>query len=153
MSDWTGRWFDMCDLVATWSKDRSRQFGAVIVDERQTMVAMGWNGFPRGINDDVDERHERPDKYLWTEHAERNAIFNAASNGVKTAGCTMYVRWYPCAQCARAIIQAGISKIVCTEPDWEDATYGEEFKITREMFAEADSIEVEMGSYHSPKRK
>ena len=142
--NWMMRWFNMCDLVATWSKDRSRQVGAVIVDDRQTLVSMGWNGFPRGGNDLVEERHDRPAKYLWTEHAERNAIYNAASNGVKTAGCTMYIKWYPCADCARAIIQSGIKKLICTEPDWDDETYGADFKVSREMFSECHSIEVDI---------
>jgi dCMP deaminase len=97
-------------------------------------VAHGWNGFPRGVDDDVDERHERPAKYLWTEHAERNAIYNAAAIGAATAGCTMYLPWYPCTGCARAIIQSGISEVVCVEPDWGDSTYATEFAVTKEMF-------------------
>lgn len=133
---WDKRWMDMAKLVASWSKDRSRTCGAVIVDERNVLVSVGWNGFPRGINDEVDARHERPVKYLWTEHAERNAIFNAAANGHKIAGCTMYLPWYPCADCARAIIQSGIKEIVGTEPDWNDRKYAADFKVVLEMLTE-----------------
>ena len=78
---WDLRWMSVASLVATWSKDRSRKCGAVIVDSRNVLVSLGWNGFPRGVADSPDYRHERPEKYLWTEHAERNAIYNAAANG------------------------------------------------------------------------
>jgi len=79
---------------------------------------MGYNGMPRGIDDDVDERHERPTKYLWFEHAERNAIYNAASNGTALEGCTMYINSLPpCCDCARAIIQSGIIEVVVNSFD------------------------------------
>jgi len=138
---WNIRWMDMCKLISTWSKDRSRQTGAVIVDERNVLVSIGWNGFPRNINDYLHERHERPAKYKWTEHAERNAIYNAAANGHPTKNCTMYLPWYPCADCARAIIQSGITKIVCVEPDWNDHIWAENFKVVKEMLDESE-IEV-----------
>lgn len=134
---WNTRWMDMAKLVATWSKDRSRTCGAVIVDDRNVLVSLGWNGFPRGIEDDWDSRHDRPAKYKWTEHAERNAIFNAAANGYATRGCTMYISWYPCADCARAIIQSGISTLVCTEPDWDDKVWAGDFTVVKEMLEEA----------------
>jgi len=101
------------------------------------VLATGWNGFPRGIDDDRDERHERPAKYKWTEHAERNAIYNAAANGTALRGATMVMPWYPCADCARAIIQSGIIGLVCVEPDWSDAIWADDFSIVREMLDEA----------------
>jgi dCMP deaminase len=134
---WDTRWMDMARLVATWSKDRSRQTGSVIVDDRNVLVAVGWNGFPRGLRDDLDERHSRPAKYQWTEHAERNAIYNAASKGIPTLGCRMYLPWYPCADCARAIIQAGISEIIAVNPDWNDPKWASDFAMVREMLSEA----------------
>ena len=135
---WDSRWMDMAKLVASWSKDRSRTCGAVIVDDRNVLVSIGWNGFPRGINDDIDSRHERPAKYKWTEHAERNAIYNAAANGHPTRGCTMFLPWYPCADCARAIIQSGISAIICTEPDWSDHIWAADFSVVKEMLEESE---------------
>ena len=137
---WDSRWMDMARLVGSWSKDRSRKCGAVIVDSRNVLVSIGWNGFPRGINDDVDARHERPVKYKWAEHAERNSIFNAAANGHHTLGCTMYLPWYPCADCARAIIQAGIAEVVCIEPDWNDPVWAADFAVVREMFKESHVV-------------
>jgi len=135
---WDTRWMSVAKLVSEWSKDRSRKCGAVIVDSRNVLVSLGWNGFPRGVNDDCDERHTRPAKYLWTEHAERNAIYNASANGHPTKGCTMYLPWYPCADCARAIIQSGITEIVGIEPDWNDLTYSADFAVVREMLIESD---------------
>lgn len=135
MNGWDLRWMEMAKLVASWSKDRSRKVGAVIVDDRNTVLALGWNGFPRGINDTIEARHERPDKYDWTEHAERNAIYNAAATGTKIAGATIYLPWFPCVPCARAIIQSGIDKVVCYEPDWADPAF--DFKRSEQMLEEA----------------
>ena len=123
-SDWNKRWLDMCHLISTWSKDRSSKFGCVIVDDRQSVVSLGWNGFPRGINDDIESRHERPEKYLWTEHAERNAIYNAASLGRSLRNCTLYVSGVPCADCARSIIQSGIIRVIMVDkfiPTYQDS--------------------------------
>ena len=78
---WKTRWMDLTIFISQWSKDRSRKCGAIIVDDRNVLISIGWNGFPRGINDDIDARHARPAKYQWTEHAERNAIYNAAAAG------------------------------------------------------------------------
>jgi len=138
MSDWGRRWMSLAQHVAQWSKDRSRKVGCVIVDDRQVLVSVGWNGFPRGINDDIDCRHDRPEKYKWTEHAERNAIFNAAAKGVSTFGCTIYLPWFPCSDCARGIIQAGISDVVCVRPDPKESRWGEDMELTRLMLLEAD---------------
>lgn len=148
---WDDRWLDMARLVASWSKDRSRQVGAVIVNDRNVVVSMGWNGFPRSINDDIECRHQRPDKYLWSEHAERNALFNAAANGNSTLNCRIYQSMYPCAHCARGIIQAGISEVITVEPDWNDETYGDEFAVTRQMLEEAN-VAVRFVDGQTPQR-
>ena len=134
---WDKRWMDMACLAASWSKDQSRKTGAAIVDDRNNLIAIGWNGFPRGLNDDAPERHERPTKYQWTEHAERNAIYNAAANGHPIRGATMFIPWYPCADCARAIIQSGIAALVCTQPDWNDPQWGADFQVVSDMLNEA----------------
>lgn len=134
---WDQRWMDLATLVASWSKDRSRQVGSVIVDSRNVLVSLGWNGFPRGIDDNVDHRHERPEKYLWSEHAERNAIYNAAANGHTLRGCRLYVLLFPCASCARAIIQSGLQEVITREPDWNDSKYQYSFRASREMLREA----------------
>jgi len=133
---WDQRFIELANHIAGWSKDRSRKVGCIIVGPHREIRATGYNGFPRGIDDDVDARHERPAKYQWTEHAERNAIYNAARVGVSLDGSTIYLPWYPCVECARAIIQAGIAAVVCVAPDWDDAKYGSDFSVVEEMFHE-----------------
>ena len=137
-NEWDKRWIDLCKLVASWSKDRSTKVGAVIIDKRNIILSLGWNGFPKGIKDNIDERHERPVKYKWIEHAERNAIYNAVSNGINLADSRIYIQWYPCSDCARAIIQSGISEIICYKPDFNDERWGLDFKMVEEMFNETD---------------
>ena len=82
MADWDGRFMDLAQHVGTWSKDRSRQVGCVVVGPDNCVRALGFNGFPRGLEDEKDHRHQRPAKYLWPERADRNAIYAAARNGV-----------------------------------------------------------------------
>ncbi len=148
---WDERWLGMARLVGSWSKDRSRCVGCVIVNDRNVVVSLGWNGFPRAIDDEVECRHQRPEKYLWSEHAERNALFNAAASGNSTLNCRIYQSMYPCAHCARGIVQAGICEVVTVEPNWKDETYGEEFEVTRQMLKEA-SVRVRFVDGETPVR-
>jgi dCMP deaminase len=112
--NWKEYFQNIARQVRFKSKDKYTQIGAVIVDQHNAIVSTGYNSFPRGINDDVPSRQERPEKYYWFEHAERNALYNAARIGVSTENCTMYLTCgIPCADCARGIINAGITKIVC----------------------------------------
>lgn len=112
MTNWDSYFMEMATLVASKSKDRSTKVGCVIVGPNNEVRSTGYNGFCRGVDDDNDDRHERPEKYLWTEHAERNAIFNAARNGIRMEDCTAYTTMFPCADCARSFIQSGIRRIV-----------------------------------------
>lgn len=125
---WDEYFMDMARLVATRSKDPSTKIGAVIVGPNKEVRSTGYNDFPRGVNDEGKGRRKRPVKYLFTEHAERNSIYNAARMGTSTDGCVIYVsKRPPCADCARAIIQAGIVEVVTEsfehrsrpEMDWE----------------------------------
>jgi dCMP deaminase len=140
MANWTKRFMELTKHIAGWSKDKSIGTCAVIVDDDNRVVSIGYNGFPSGCNDEIQSRYERPEKYLYTEHAERNAVFNAARLGVSTKGCTMYLMWFPCADCARSIIQAGIKKLVCNKPDL-NSHWGDHFKAAIEMLDEA-KVEV-----------
>jgi len=141
-ADWDSRWMALAQLVATWSKDRGRKVGAVIVGPDKEVRSTGFNGIPRGVNDDVEERHdvETGEKYLWVSHAERNAIYNAALLGVSTKNCTIYVPWYPCIECAKAIVQAGIAKIVCFEPDLADSNWGRDFEKSLIILGEGNVV-------------
>ena len=111
--------------------------GAIIVNDDNRIIATGYNGMPIGVNDNVDLRHERPIKYLYTEHAERNAIYSAALSGISTKGATMVLMWFPCADCARGIIQSGIKEVKCKEPDVNDPIWGQSFRVSIEMLTEA----------------
>jgi len=134
--NWNERFIELAKYFASWSKDRSTGVGAVIADTENRIVSIGYNGFPAGFNDDIDSRHERPQKYSYTEHAERNAIYNAARIGVSTKNCSMYLMWFPCPDCARAIIQSGITTLVCTRPDFDTPKWGEGFRLSLEMLEE-----------------
>ena len=110
--DWDSYFMSLVYLVASKSKDEYTHLGAVIVGPGHELVSTGYNSFPRGLNDEVSERQERPEKYHWFEHAERNAIYNASRIGVPISGCTLYTNGVPCSDCARGVIQAGIEKVV-----------------------------------------
>lgn len=101
-------------VISQLSKDTTK-VGAVILGPDNEGGPWGYNGAPRGSKADEDERKERPEKYWWMEHAERNAIYAAARTGFATKGCTIVVTHLPCMDCARAIVQAGIIKVVAAE--------------------------------------
>ena len=138
--NWKEYFRNIAHQVKLKSKDEKTQIGAVIVGADNEIVSTGYNSFPRGIIDDISERQERPEKYFWFEHAERNAIYNAARIGVSTKGTTMYLTCgIPCADCCRGIINAGITTIVCEVgdagakgPKWEESG-----KRSLQMFNEA----------------
>lgn len=129
---WHQHFIDMAQLVADKSKDRSTKVGAVIVGPENEVRSTGYNGFPRKVNDNACERHLRPEKYDYTEHAERNAIYNAARVGIPLSGCTLYLNWtpIPCPDCTRALIQSGISRIV--GPDRTFPNHGKDWHKTFE---------------------
>ena len=106
-------------LAAQRSKDPSTQVGACIVQDKQ-IVSIGYNGFPRGVPDDaLPWAREAPPggsaldtKYCYVVHAEANALLNAAGGAHSLRGCCMYVALFPCCECAKLIIQAGIREVV-----------------------------------------
>lgn len=122
---WEKRYLDIAKQVATWSKDPSRKIGAVIVGNKGQIISQGFNGFPRGIDDTPERYNDRETKYKFIVHAEANAIYNAIHNGASTDGATIYVTGLPvCHQCADAIIQTGIKRVVMdTLPcsNWEES--------------------------------
>ena len=141
---WNEYFINIAHQVKLKSKDERTQIGVVIVGKDNEIVSTGYNSFPRGINDDLSERQERPEKYFWFEHAERNAIYNAARIGVSTLGTTMYMTCdLSCADCARAIINSGVSKVVFsrTTKQWPEI-WQESSKRSLQMFQEA-GVEVE----------
>jgi dCMP deaminase len=133
---WQTRWLDLVDLVASWSEDQHTKIGAVIVNDRNVVLSIGWNGLPRGVNGNVLARHERPLKYGFFEHAERNAILNAAAHGIALLGSTMYTQYIPCADCGRALIQSGIKHLVVKRAFYDERWKPSEL-IAQEMMLES----------------
>jgi dCMP deaminase len=132
----------IAETVSMKSKDTSRKCGCVIVGPDNEIRSTGYNDHVRGIIDSP-ERRERPEKYYWTEHAERNALFNAARAGISTNKCRAYIYANPdlfsCYECTRGLIQSGIVKIICdSPPDFNDPIWGEGFKRTFAMLTEAE---------------
>ncbi|XP_061535830.1 deoxycytidylate deaminase isoform X2 [Phycodurus eques] len=113
--EWPEYFMAVAFLSAQRSKDPSSQVGACIVNQENKIVGIGYNGMPNGCDDDqlpwarsADDPLET--KYPYVCHAELNAIMNKNSADVK--GCTMYVALFPCNECAKLIIQAGIKEVV-----------------------------------------
>ena len=138
--NWDEYYLEICRAVGRRSKDPNTQLGCVVVGPAHEIRSTGYNSFPRGIRDDVPERLARPAKYLWIEHAERNAICNAARAGTATEGCTLYVELMPCMDCARAIVQAGIVEVAISANrmrQYSSDYYNEHFGMVEVLFAEA----------------
>jgi dCMP deaminase len=143
------KFLTVAQSIAALSKDRSTQVGALILGPDGEGGPWGYNGFPRGADDDVEARHERPEKYFWAEHAERNAIYAAAAAGFRTKGCTLVVTHPPCMDCARAIVQAGIVRVVYPTGDAEfHSRWGAHEARTRQLFAETsvEVVEIDAGA-------
>jgi dCMP deaminase len=112
--NWTDYFLNIAEAIKLKSKDKSTQIGAVIVGKDNEILSTGYNSFPRGLDDSIEERQERPEKYFWFEHAERNAIFNAARIGVSLKNSTIYITsGIPCMDCARGIVNSGIKTVWC----------------------------------------
>ena len=137
---WAKRFMGLCDHVASWSEDPHFHVGCVIVaPEGQVVRTLGYNGLPRGVSTEDEHRFDRQsgEKFHWFEHAERNAIYNAARSGISLEGCTAYVNRFPCADCGRALIQAGISHVVAPPIPEADGALDYSFQVSRIMLLEA----------------
>mgnify|MGYP000135257146 FL=1 len=112
-NNWDVRYLELAEQVSSWSKDPSRQIGAVAVGTKGQVLAQGYNGFPRGIKDSPIRYNDREMKYKFVVHAEQNVIYNATYNGVSLDGATLYVWGLPvCSDCAKGVIQTGIKRVV-----------------------------------------
>ncbi len=140
-------------LSSKRSKDPSTQVGACIVDDDHKVVSIGYNGMPRGLDDEQLSwnRGEGLDsKYLYVCHAEFNAILNTR-NGSALKGCTLYVTLFPCNECAKAIIQTGIKKIIYLSDKYKDSV---EMQASRKILTLAKiALEEYKGRYKEIKLK
>jgi dCMP deaminase len=131
--NWQEYYFGFAQHAAKKSKD-STQVGAVLVGPEGEIRLTGFNGPPRGV-DDTPARRERPQKYLFASHAEANLVAFAAREGIRTAGCSVYVTHMCCSSCCRTLIQAGITAVIYG--DGSTSMPDEEFVAATEMFKEA----------------
>ena len=131
------RFIGLAQHISTWSKDPSTKVGCVVVGEDREIRSTGFNGFPRGINDDEERLMDREKKYPLICHAEENAIMHAARIGVSLKDSTAYVTWPPCSRCARSLIQAGIREIVYPETGKIPERWIEDFTVSDSMLNEA----------------
>ena len=129
---WDEYFMGIAQMSALRSKDPSTQVGACIVDPNHKVVSIGYNGMPRGIDEDkIPWGHGEglESKYLYVCHAEFNAILNTR-DGSRLDGCTLYVTLFPCNECTKAILQVGIKEIVYLDDKYAGQTT---FEASRKM--------------------
>lgn len=123
-TNWDKRFLDLAEHISNWSKDPATKVGAVLVGPDRSQISLGYNGFPRGVLDAPERYLNKEDKCCRIVHAELNAILNSQ---IKPVGHTLYVTPLPpCAECAKAIIQSGIKRVVVRTakdiwPKWLDS--------------------------------
>ena len=129
--------FAMCQALE-FSKDESTKVAAMVLGRNTYEIrTSGYNGMPRGCDDSKPCRLERPEKYSWMEHAERNAIYNAARVGTPLSGGILIVTLFPCMDCARAVVQAGIEGVVSVAPSGDVGNrWASNFEKSKELLAE-----------------
>ncbi len=138
--EWDLYFLEMVELVRQKSEDPNTKVGCILVAEDNQLVSTGYNGLPRKVKAHKHRlTRENGEKYHWFEHAERNAIYNAVRHGVRLLGCTAYVSMYPCTDCARALIQSGISEIVIdiNNLDLDNVRWRERYARSSAMLMEA----------------
>jgi len=138
MTDWDKRFLQLAKHISEWSKDPSTQVGCVVVGPDRELRSTGFNGLPRGIEDNEQRLNNREIKYPLICHAEENAIMHAARIGISLKDCTAYVTWPPCTRCARSLIQAGISTIVYPKNIEIPDRWMEDFNLSLNMLKEAN---------------
>lgn len=145
---WMKRYLKLCYEVCSWSKDQSTKTGAIIVTSDGDPVSWAFNGMPPNIDDSIEERHERPLKYKYFEHAERNAIYGATKADLQD--CIMFCTHYPCSDCARGIIRKKIKTVVVDAKHGKGGVTGfnerwnDSFSESETMFREAGVNVIEV---------
>jgi len=137
------RWLALCAAKGRESPDPRTKVGCVLVGPEECFLCEACNTYPNGVVEGIQERTEAPLKYVWIEHAERNAIYMAARDGVSIKGSKMIVELTPCVECARAIIQAGVVQVVIDydrSAEYSSDRYSDEHSIALAMLAEAGVV-------------
>jgi dCMP deaminase len=144
-SKWDTRFMKLAREISTWSKDPSSKIGAVIVNDDRRILATGYNGFPKGIEDTEERLNDREQKYPRIVHAEMNALMAALHSGVSVKDATIYVYGLPvCPECTKSIISAGIKRIVISPDPYVYITpWTEKWKnVSYQMIQEVGDINV-----------
>ena len=138
-SKWDHRFMRIAREISTWSKDPSSKIGAVIVNDERRILATGYNGFPRGIEDSEERLNDREQKYPRIVHGEMNALMNALYSGVSVKDATIYVWGLPiCSECTKSVIQSGIKRVVITYPELSPEKWQTQWKeLSWPMYSEA----------------
>jgi len=140
---WDLRFLALSQHIAGWSKDDSTQVGAVIADPDRRVVSIGFNGYPKGVADQILSREQ---KLLRTVHAEANALHFANRD---VHGCSIYITHPPCCNCAAHLIQRGISRVIFYAPSpYFLERWGDSFKESLRMFREAKVITLSSELHH-----
>lgn len=129
-----GAKMEMALRASSLSPNRVRRVGAILVARDGTEIA-ACNTFPAGVRD-LEERHQGDGRFVWMEHAERHAIFEAARRGVATAGAHLTTTFFPCIDCARAIVDAGVTCLDAPAPDFDDPVWGGSFERSQTILTE-----------------
>ena len=137
MANWNERFLNLATHISNWSKDPSTKVGCVVVGPDNEIRSTGFNGLPRGIEDNEERLNNREIKYPMICHAEENAIMHAARIGISLKECTAYVTWPPCTRCARSLIQAGILTVIYPKNTEIPDRWATDFELSMNMFKEA----------------
>ena len=125
MNKWDIRFIRIAREVSYWSKDPSTQVGSIAVKNRK-IIATGYNGFPKTINDDSGRLADREKKLKLMVHGEMNMIYNAVEHGVKLEGSTVYIWGLPtCEECWKGLVQVGVSRVVMPDIELEGGKWKE----------------------------
>ena len=144
MTNWDQRFLNLAKHISEWSKDPSTKVGCIVVGPDREIRSTGFNGLPRGIEDNDERLNNREIKYPLICHAEENAIMHAARIGISLKDCTAYVTWPPCTRCARSLVQAGVSTIIYPKDIEIPDRWMEDFNLSLNMLKEA-KIDIKTG--------
>jgi len=145
---WNDRFMDMAKMISTWSKDPSSQIGAVAVNDERRVLATGYNGFPKGIDDTWERLNNKKEKYSRIVHAEMNALMNALYSGVSLKDSTLYVYGLPiCPECTKCVIQSGVKHVVIPtdktdKGNWQEVWEQQSLPMFKESGVQVTVLEV-----------
>ncbi|NJO59121.1 MAG: CMP deaminase [Richelia sp. RM2_1_2] len=146
--NWDQYYIKLAQVVALKSKDPSTKCGVVLVSQNNSVLGSGYNNFPRAVLDLEERYNDRKEKYNFICHAEVSCICNCAFNGVKTEGAKLYTNFgiNVCHDCAKVLIQAGISEIIGEKinEDFASGRWCESFKYANLLLEEAKVLRREI---------